>query len=236
MNNTFPDIPQVLVPLSLAPAVLNENKNHVKPKKNNYKEKNQQNQAKQPRDTNISHKYSKSESHESNQIEDQFKFNQNFMDHNMAVNNQQSSSSHLPSKAQRVHTVFSHSSVASSHEVFKSPFINEHKPNINKKDMIHNQNKISKMKTSASQPVFSSNSINKPTENNKKNNINNNNNNQNNKNFQNTIYDNYLNNEEVKKGLEQKTLFQGQIRINQRNYEDSFINDPVNSSFFSNNK
>ena len=92
------------------------------------------------------------------------------------------------------------------------------------------------MKTSASQPVFSSNSINKPTENNKKNNINNNNNNQNNKNFQNTIYDNYLNNEEVKKGLEQKTLFQGQIRINQRNYEDSFINDPVNSSFFSNNK
>lgn len=217
MNNIFPDIPQVLVPLSLAPTAKKSKKI------NNNKEKNQQN----PKNAK---KASKSESKDyANPIEDQLKFNQNFMNHNMTelVGNQsqQSCSNQMPiQKTQRAHTVFSHSASTTFQQEtnFKKPFTNENnKPaqTCVKKEMLQSKIKSeSKMKMSASQPAISGMTG--------KNN-NNNNNNQSNKMFQNTIYDNYWSPDEVTQGLEKQTLQQGQIRINQRSYEDSFLNDPV---------
>ena len=40
-------------------------------------------------------------------------------------------------------------------------------------------------------------------------------------------YDKYWTAEEVSRELEAKTILQGKIRINLRNYEDAFITDPV---------
>lgn len=216
MNNIFPDIPQVLVPLSLAPTA-------KKSKKNNNKEKNQQN----PRNEK---KASKSESNDyANPIEDQLKFNQNFMNHNMTGvvagnQSQQSCSNQMPiQKNQRTHTVFSHSTSTTFQQEtnFKKPFVKENNTSTQtcvKKQMLQSKiKKESKMKMSASQPAISGMTGK------------NNNNNQSNRMFQNTIYDNYWSPDEVAQGLEKQTLQQGQIRINQRSYEDSFINDPVGS-------
>ena len=44
------------------------------------------------------------------------------------------------------------------------------------------------------------------------------------------IYEEYWSDEQIKQGLANKTLIDGKIRINQRNYEDAFVNDPNGGS------
>lgn len=45
--------------------------------------------------------------------------------------------------------------------------------------------------------------------------------------MQNNVYEKYWDSEQIEAGLASKTLCQGKLRINQRNYEDAFMNDPV---------
>ena len=43
------------------------------------------------------------------------------------------------------------------------------------------------------------------------------------------IFEPYLSTKLVEEGLSNKTLIQGKLRINPRNYEDAFVSDPVST-------
>lgn len=46
------------------------------------------------------------------------------------------------------------------------------------------------------------------------------------------IYDPYWSDDKIEQGLADKSLIKSRIRINQRNYEDAFVSDPVITSIF----
>ena len=44
-------------------------------------------------------------------------------------------------------------------------------------------------------------------------------------------YEPHWTDKQIKEGLENKTLLQGKLRINQRNFEDAFVSDLVGLNF-----
>jgi len=220
MNPISSDIPQLLAPLSAAPidqSCLFTNTTSDKSINRRSKPKNpQKTQGKNITSlNNLRPHSSKSESidrieEKFNAFEDIIRNNKGHLSASASLQQQENCM-----KIRNTRTVYNFSKNTNFQDNNSKKYNPSGQCNTNKQSFSNSSststNTNHKMKMSSSQPSMISYSQEQKMKNNN----------------QSNYYDKYWTAEEVSRELEAKTILQGKIRINLRNYEDAFITDPV---------